>query len=134
LNRTVVDAHVDPDLHCREARKDAIRPRRDILEDDVGRNGREDDLRGLRDLARRIALDQPLAFQLPHLSTVSRLAVDRVSGIEEYGRPCSHPYDQGRQIPVPSRRPTLLPTHGRAEAERMTEPCGLLHATAGQHT
>ena len=78
-------AHVDPDLRLGEAGEDPVGCGRDALENVVVGKGREEDVGGLSDVARRVAPGQTLVHELLRLLAVARFAVDGVSGGEEAG-------------------------------------------------
>jgi hypothetical protein len=84
--RTRADrAHVDPDLASGEAGEDPVGPGSDALEHVIVGEGREDDVGGLGDLARRVTPAQPLMHEIVSLPAVARFAEGGVSGGEEAG-------------------------------------------------
>jgi hypothetical protein len=76
-------AHVDPDLLCGEAGEDPVGAGGDTFEDVVIGEGREEDVGGLRDLARGVAPAQPFVHEVLCMLAVARFAVDGVAGGEE---------------------------------------------------
>src|SRR4051794_8664223 len=98
-------AHVGPDLHCREACKDPVRPRRDVLEDAVGRNGVK---RRRRPPRSRAAYRAKAAPRVPGPAPLRGGAFRRTPCVRHQGSawPCCRPYAPGRRSPVRSQRPT----------------------------
>ena len=121
-------ARVDPDLLGVEAGENPVGPGGNRLQHPLVGEGRDDDLDGLRNLARRVAPLQALVDQPLRVRPSSLLTVDRVPGGEETGSHRSahvpeadqaDPRDVAAGI---SRPPFALPRQVRAAMTRRRIP------------